>query len=217
MRKRTPFRHVLSPGGAAHLTVTVWLMVREFTSTFVARIWLTFLGLNLGKGCRFGGMPIIRRYPGSEIALGDGCVLVSDTRHNVVGVNHPCTFSTHNPHAMLKIGQKCGFSGTTIGCALKVEIGDRVRCGANTIITDTDWHSDDPRTSGPRPIVIEDDVWLGVNVTVLKGVRIGRGSIVGAGSVVAKSIPSGVMAAGVPARTRRKITSFQLRKLSCRS
>ena len=49
-------------------------------------------------------------------------------------------------------------------------------------------------------IVIEDDVWLGYGVIVLDGVQIGKGSIIGAGAVVNKSIPSGVIAAGVPAK-----------------
>ena len=52
---------------------------------------------------------------------------------------------------------------------------------------------------------IGDDVWLGVNVTVLKGVNIGDGALVGAGSLVTKSIPPHVIAAGVPARVIRVI------------
>ena len=50
------------------------------------------------------------------------------------------------------------------------------------------------------PIVVERDVWLGVNVVVLKGVRVGEGAIVGAGAVVTKSVPCGEIWGGVPAR-----------------
>jgi acetyltransferase-like isoleucine patch superfamily enzyme len=50
------------------------------------------------------------------------------------------------------------------------------------------------------PIVVEEDAWLGVGVTVLSGVRIGRGAVVGAGSVVAHDIPDGAVAVGAPAR-----------------
>ena len=57
-----------------------------------------------------------------------------------------------------------------------------------------------------KPIVIEDDVWLSSNVTVLGGVRIGKGSVIGAGSVVTKDIPAGVLAMGVPCRVVREIT-----------
>lgn len=51
-----------------------------------------------------------------------------------------------------------------------------------------------------KPIIISDDVWIGANVTVLPGVKIGRGAIVGAGAVVTKDIPPYAVAAGVPAR-----------------
>jgi acetyltransferase-like isoleucine patch superfamily enzyme len=52
-------------------------------------------------------------------------------------------------------------------------------------------------------IIIEDEAWLGVGVTVLDGVRIGKGAVVGAGSVVTKDIPEGAIAFGVPARVIR--------------
>jgi carbonic anhydrase/acetyltransferase-like protein (isoleucine patch superfamily) len=53
-------------------------------------------------------------------------------------------------------------------------------------------------------IVIEDDVWLGFGVTVLDGVRIGSGAVIGAGSVVTTDIPDNMIASGVPARPLRK-------------
>ena len=56
------------------------------------------------------------------------------------------------------------------------------------------------------PITLEDDVWLGGNVVVLQGVTIGHGSVIGAGSVVTRDIPAGVVAAGSPCRVLRLIT-----------
>lgn len=56
------------------------------------------------------------------------------------------------------------------------------------------------------PITLEEDVWLGANVTVLGGVTIGKGSVIGAGSVVTKDIPAGVIAVGNPCKVKRKIT-----------
>ncbi len=61
-----------------------------------------------------------------------------------------------------------------------------------------------------EPIVIEDKVWIGSNVVVLPGVRIGRGSVIGAGSVVSRDIPPMVVALGAPCRVLRPITDDDL-------
>ncbi|WP_176583040.1 sugar O-acetyltransferase [Streptomyces marincola] len=61
-----------------------------------------------------------------------------------------------------------------------------------------------------EPIVIEDKVWIGSNVVVLPGVRIGYGSVIGAGSVVAKDVPPMVVAVGTPCRVLRDITDDDL-------
>lgn len=88
-----------------------------------------------------------------------------------------------------------------------VAIGDNVKIGACVLITDTDAHPLDylaRRSSNEgtksAPIVIEDDVWIGAHSIILKGVTIGAGSIIGAGSVVTKSIPAVCVAAGNPCR-----------------
>ena len=84
-----------------------------------------------------------------------------------------------------------------------------MRCGANTLITDTDWHTDDPRTGPDAPVTIKKGVWLGVNVTVLKGVTIGENTLVAAGSVVTRSLPANVVAGGVPAKVLKHIDAPQ--------
>ena len=56
-----------------------------------------------------------------------------------------------------------------------------------------------------RPIVIEDKVWIGINSTILPGVKIGYGAIVGAGSVVTKDVPAMTIVAGNPARIIKRI------------
>ena len=84
-------------------------------------------------------------------------------------------------------------------------MGDNVRCGANTLITDFDWHDDDIRTSPNKPVIICDDIWLVYGVKVLKGVTIGENSLIGANSVVTKDIPSNVVAVANPCRIIRKL------------
>jgi acetyltransferase-like isoleucine patch superfamily enzyme len=87
-------------------------------------------------------------------------------------------------------------------------IGERVMVGPHCYFTDAD-HSTDPETSVQaqpmrcRPLIIEDEVWIGANVTVLPGVRIGRGAVVGAGAVVTRDVPSLAIVVGCPARVRR--------------
>jgi maltose O-acetyltransferase len=59
---------------------------------------------------------------------------------------------------------------------------------------------------GFSPVIIEDDVWIGARVIILKGVRVGRGAIIGAGAVVTKNVPPFSVVAGNPARVIRKRT-----------
>jgi acetyltransferase-like isoleucine patch superfamily enzyme len=100
-----------------------------------------------------------------------------------------------------------------IGCVESVVIGNRVLIASKVFISDHDHGSygsggihSDPRIA-PRerllsasPVVIEDDVWIGESVSVLAGVRIGRGAIIGAMSTVTKDIPPYCVAVGSPAR-----------------
>lgn len=118
--------------------------------------------------------------------------------------------STLKDQAEIIIGKNCGFSGTTIRCASLIKLGENVRCGSNTLIYDTDGHSDDPRSGPDAPVTIGDNVWLGGNVTVLKGVNIGEGTLVGYGSLVTRSLPARVVAAGVPAKIIKYLEQTQL-------
>lgn len=89
-----------------------------------------------------------------------------------------------------------------------LEIGRHCMIGPHCYFTDADHGiaSSIPVGQQPMktaPLVIEDDVWIGAGVIVLSGVRIGRGAVIGAGSVVTADIPPNVIAAGVPARVMR--------------
>src|SRR5262249_1813555 len=98
--------------------------------------------------------------------------------------------------------------GTGICARASIRIGDRVRIGPYAMILDTDFHiaGGHPDTDAPGlPVEIGDDVWLAVSVTVLKGARIGTGSVITAGTVVAGIIPEGVIAGGTPARVLRSL------------
>lgn len=165
-----------------------------------------FLKIDIKKHCNFNGKPIIHKIPNSTIIIGNNCRFISKTNgYNLIGINRPCIIATHQVGAVIEIGEKSGFSGTVIGAFKNVKIGKNVKCGANTLITDSDWHLDDTRSGEPKPVIIEDNVWLGEGVKVLKGVRIGKNSVIGAGSVVTKCIPPNVVAAGNPCKVIKEI------------
>lgn len=97
--------------------------------------------------------------------------------------------------------------GTNISAMRAVTIGRNCSIGQYSIIMDCDHHDISDRADhGPvEPITIEDDVWLGARTIVLRGSHVGRGSVIGANSVVKGYIPPFSLAAGSPARVIRKI------------
>ncbi len=189
------------------------MLARSRVQTPAARALAAWWGIELGPGCHFYGLPMFRRIPESSMRIGANCEFRSARWSNMVGINRPCMLSTMAEGAVLEVGEGCGFSGAVIGCAARIVLGRRVMCGANVTITDTDWHPLDWRTraegrTGPVAAVsIGDDVWLGLNCTVLKGVTIGRRTVVGAGSIVSRDLPDGVIAAGAPAVPIRRLAS----------
>jgi len=91
-----------------------------------------------------------------------------------------------------------------------VRIGTKCLIGDGVLIMDSDGHNltAERRHEGPSlagDIVIDDNVFIGSRVIVLKGVTIGKDSVIGAGSVVVRSIPPGVIAAGNPAKVLRPL------------
>lgn len=125
----------------------------------------------------------------------------------------------------MTIGDYCYFTNAVLLCELEVRIGNYVLISWNATIADTDFHpiapaeriadaiacsplgKDRPRPPVSRaPVVIEDDVWIGPNVTILKGVRIGRGCVIEAGALLTRDVPAGSRVAGNPAHVIGKTT-----------
>ena len=121
--------------------------------------------------------------------------------------------------ARMSVGDYCYFTNAVLLCELEVCIGNYVLIGWNTTIADTDFHPIAPAErladviacsplgkGRPRPeiarkpVIIEDDVWIGPNATILKGVRIGAGAFIEAGSLVTRDVPPLARVLGNPAQ-----------------
>ncbi|OJJ30924.1 hypothetical protein ASPWEDRAFT_54251 [Aspergillus wentii DTO 134E9] len=114
----------------------------------------------------------------------------------------------------VSIGSNCFINwNLTILDTSLVVIGDRVQIGTNVGIFsaghDTSILSRRKFVEFGHPVFIEDDCWIGGNVVILPGVRIGAGSTIGAGSIVTKDIPPFSIAVGAPARVKRTIASAE--------
>ena len=98
--------------------------------------------------------------------------------------------------------------GTNLRCAKKISIGKSSMIASDVTITDSDWHGIFDRTDYvalPKEVEIEENVWIGERSIVLKGSKIGKNSIIGAGSVVAGDIPENCIFAGNPAKFVKKL------------
>jgi acetyltransferase-like isoleucine patch superfamily enzyme len=191
---------------------TASLEVRRRLAWPLVRAQFAWHGIEWGAGWKIFGRPILQRHRGSRIALGDGLYLRSWPDSNPLSPNHPVVLSTRRSSSVIEVGRDCGFTGSTIVAASRVQIGDRVQVGGNAHLIDFDFHPLDPEArqanfnaGAHAPIVVRDDVFIGMNSLILKGVELGEGCVVGAGSVVARDVPPGVVVAGNPAAVVREV------------
>lgn len=182
------------------------ILIRLCSWRALPKAW--WWGINVKGNIRVFGKIYFKRLPDSTIVIGKGCLFNSSPSSNMIGVDRPCMLSTMARKASLTIGDNCGFSGTVIGAFKSITVGNNVNCGANTLITDSDWHPEDKRSGAPRPVVIGNNVWLGANVVVLKGVTIGDNTVIGMNSVVTKDMPPNVIAAGNPCKVIRQQENY---------
>ena len=164
-------------------------------------------GLALSRGlwcrvsCRIRG---IRFEAGRN--RGPGRVIFGDN----VRVGMTVTPWTYSPDATIEIGSDSFVNGTSFGCQQEIRIGQRAILGRSTIM-DTDFHSlgiDRHNPGTPvrvAPVFLEENVWIGAQVGVLPGTRIGRNSVVGFGGVCAGVFPANVVIMGNPARVIRPV------------
>ena len=175
------------------------------------RLLFAISGVRWGSGWRVFGAPVVQRHRQSDIRIGRRLALRSTLRSNPLAPAHPVVLSTRTPEAEIQIGDDFGMTGGSIIAYHRIEIGDRVLVGANCVIIDNDFHpmaADERRreiAAPTAPVFIGDDVFVGTNSIILKGVTVGARSVIGAGSVVTTVVPPDVIVAGNPARMIRSL------------
>ncbi len=165
--------------------------------------------VRLGKDCYLERQDAFGRFRSQRdpgLVLGDRVRVMTWTTFNV------------EPSGRLWIGDDAQLIGPVFMCAEEIRVGARCVLSYNVTIADCDFHPLDAaarrqdaianapggdRSARPplitRPVVIEDDVWIGIGAIILKGVHIGKGATVAAGTVVSHDVPAGALASGNPA------------------
>ena len=151
---------------------------------------------------------------GNNISIGDYATLITapDKRIDL------STWETDKINGELQLGKYILISpGTSIRSAQKIVIGDSTMIASDVTITDSDWHDIYDRTdyvASPKEVIIQENVWIGEKSLILKGSKIGKNSIIGAGSVVSGEVPANVIFAGNPAKEIKKLDekSFKTRE-----
>lgn len=169
-------------------------------------------------GIKYGSRTIIHGHIGlcihGKTELGNNCYISSGMDMNPLCARSNGFICVENG-AKLRIGDNCAMSSPRVWTHQEIVIGNNVMLGGNVTIVDSDCHSlnyeyrrdivKDQQYKKNKPVCIENDVFIGMNVIILKGVTIGARSIIGAGSVVTKSIPADCLAAGNPAIIIKKL------------
>lgn len=206
-RSNLPVPRILRP--VIRLFYNAGVIARE--GFLVAYNWLIIVPVvrsianSAGSNLRFEHIPYIRGH--GRISIGSN-VYVSGK----IGVH----FSSHPevpPELIIGnntfIGPAASFS-----VAKKIEVGSHCLISSNVSIMDNDGHPADPeaRLRGEpvspekiKPVVIKDNVWIGMHSLIMKGVTIGEGSIVGASSVVLEDVPPNTLVTGNPAKMVRAL------------
>lgn len=184
------------------------LIIAFFTIIF--RIITLSSKYKISKNCKIDGLVFIKKSKTGILKIGKNFTLNSRKASNLVGITNRASFQIIN-EGRIEIGDNCGFTSTVLSSRKLIKIGNNVLIGGNVRIYDHDYHSLnylnrrnsklDAQNVKTSEVIIEDDVFIGTNSIILKGVKIGARSVIGAGSVVSlKSIPSDSIVAGNPAK-----------------
>ena len=177
------------------------------------RLWQLALGwitarwslrgaVRLGRRVFAYGRPVVKLERLAHLELGEDVRIESGVHRTRLSVRHK---------ARLVIGDDVRLNGCILSANAEVIVKRGARIGPWAHVMDGDFHSTaDRKAAGKlRPVIIEEDAWLTTRCMVLKGVTIGRGAVVAAGSVVTKDVEPYTVVAGVPARVVRRLPGYE--------
>lgn len=205
----------MTPGNVASwLSLEAMRVSGAVSGTLRLRLKARILGVELGSGVIAHGPVGLLRWPGGRISIGARCRFISSWRRaTACCLAWPVRLRVFGEGASITIGEGSELSGTSVTArSTAISIGKKVLIAPNCVIVDSDFHAPWPaaqRSGNPgcerdRPVSIGDHAWIGMNCIILKGVNIGEGAIVGAGSVVTRDVPPGSVACGAPAIVTRR-------------
>lgn len=194
-------------------------IIYNLLSSILPSLFYQFIsGIKLNTSNIFvGGVKIIKKNrlvcfitksKNGELIIGNDFKCNNKIRSNSIGLIQPCIFNISTTSSKIIIGNNVGISGSSINATTIVTIEDNVLIGSGCLISDTDSHpllwddrlyNNNDKTS-KAPITIKKNAFIGARCIILKGVTIGEGAVVGAGSVVSKDVPPYTVVCGNPAK-----------------
>lgn len=187
--------------------------IRDNFNSLISRLQIQLQGGKIGENVKIRGR-IFFRNRGGNLSIGNNVTINSSRRANPAGLSDRFSLTVQKD-AVFEICECSGMSNCTIFCATEIRIGSHVMIGVDCRIYDWDFHpiSHLDRRNSLQPniksasVIIEDDVFIGAGSSILKGVRIGQGAIIGSGSVVVKNIPPFQVWGGNPAKFVRDLNN----------
>ena len=181
-----------------------------FNTLYFNHILILQKGLYHQRNVIVNCLPKIVIKNGGQIILDEAVVLNSSNETYHLNMYNRVKLMADKPDSIIKIGRNTRIHGSCIHAFGEVVIGENCLIAANCQIFDASGHSSQisnrlESQGESKPISIGNNVWIGANSIILPGVTIGDGAIIGAGSVVVKSIPSNVIAGGNPAIVIKEI------------
>lgn len=198
----------------------IWPKVRSLFYLYWNRTYFRMIGIPYGKNMRvFDNVYVLGK---GNITIGDDFLFTSGSCINPICRNIRGAMFVPFPESRIEIGDRVGISSACLWAKERITIGNDVNIGGDCLIMDTDAHphcylerrrgyevevsKDAYKQKIPTaPVEIGDDVWIGARCQILKGVHIGARSIIAAGSVVTKDVPSNCIVGGNPAKVIRQV------------